>query len=592
MSRTQRWKTALRLLIGERIGDTLAQLKRGLGITAIGLVLGVIVAYAALAAFGATQILLDLWLPARPADHIGWNGIDWVLLIVPTGAGLVIGGLLVWLSPQKPVEIADVIHAAHRPDPAVSRTGGYVSLLKSIVAIGAGSTTGLYGPLVVLGASLAASTKKLLNLSPQYGEMALGAGAAAAISAAFSAPLAGIIFAHEVVLRHYSLRFFAPVTLASAAAYVFSGEVLNQHISVLPMLETRMAGPLDIILLIVLGLASGLLAVAVMRFWTALRSRIEQTGLPIWAKPALAGLFIGLVGHFAPAVLGPGLDTISMMMAGEIATPVLLVLLILKIIAGGVCLTLFFHGGAVAPALFAGAALGAIMAMLIGFAAPLTGYQPDIGLFVLAGMTATASSMLGAPLSLILLGFELSQNYAATTAIMVTIVTANLLSSRLSSRSIFEPQLMTKGVDLSLGRESLALQSTPVTELMSPDYLTLPSAVRVEAAINAMAEAHCAEAHLVDETGAWVGKVCLYDLVRQPADGACLPLQERTPLILQADDNALHAQMAMRDFIGEGVPVLDEGVLVGIIHEADLFAHGRMVTRAVWQHDHDDGGRR
>jgi CIC family chloride channel protein len=220
--------------------------------------------------------------------------------------------------------------------------------------------------------------------------------------------------------------------------------------------------------------------------------------------------------------------------------------------------------------------------------APMTGYTPDTALFVLAGMSAMASSMLGAPLAVILLSFELSQNYAATTAIVVTIVIANLLSSRLSTRSVFEPQLLAKGVDLSLGRESLALQQTPVTALMSADYLTLPANVSVRQATTKMAEAHCAEAHLLDGEGQWAGKICLYDLVRQPDDAMCLPLQERTPLILQAHDNALYAQTAMRDFLGEGVPVLKSGVLVGIIHEADLFAHARMVTRSVWQHDHDD----
>ena len=588
----EKWQDGSDWVFGNRVNDTLSQLRRGLGITAIGLVLGVIVAFAALATFGATRSLLQLWLPPHHPGDIGWHGFNAILLIVPTATGLLIGGLLVWLSPKKPVEMADVIHAAHKPDPVVSRTGGYVSLLKTVLAVGAGSTTGLYGPLVVLGASLAASTKRLLNLSPQYAEMALGAGAAAAISAAFSAPLAGIIFAHEVVLRHYSLRFFAPVTLASASAYVFSGAVLNQHISVLPMMETRMAGPVDIILLIFLGLGAGGLAVAVMKFWAALGARLDALELPIWIKPALAGLLMGLVGHFAPALFGSGLNVVPAMMSGEIAIDALVVLLLLKVVAGGLCLSLLFHGGAVAPALFAGAALGAIMAGLLGLAAPMTGYQPDTGLFVLAGMTATASSLLGAPLSLILLGFELSQNYAATTAMMVTIVTANLLSSRLASRSIFEPQLMSKGVDLSLGRESLALQSTPVTELMSADYLTLPQDTKVAQASAEMARAKCAEAHLVAADGQWVGKVCLYDLVGKADDAACLPLIEATPLLLQAHENALHAQMEMRDFIGEGVPVLQDGALVGIIHEADLFAHGRMVTRAVWQHDHDDGGQR
>lgn len=579
-------------IVRRHMAQSLAQmgmrLRHGLGITAIGVVLGVVVAYAALASFGLVDIFLSLWQPKGMVGDIGWQGFNMWLFGVPLLAGLAIGALLIWLRPQQPVELADVIHAAHRPDPQVSRTAGYVSLVKSVLALGGGSTTGLYGPLVVLGASLAASTKRLANLTPQYGEMALGAGVAAAISAAFSAPLAGILFAHEVVLRHYSLRFFAPVTIASATAYVVAGEVLSLHITLLPSLSTRMAGPVDIIMLLVLGALAGLLAVAVMRFINRLRAAIAASRLPYWARPVVAGLSMGALAHIAPSVLGPGLDTIAAMLQGEVPTGNMLVLLVLKIIATGLCLTLVFHGGIVAPALFIGAALGGVSVAFIGSVEPLTGYMPDNGLFVLAAMAAMAGSVLGAPLAVILLGFELSQNYAATTAMMVAVVTANLLSSRLYSRSVFEPQLLAKGVDLSLGRESLALQSTPVTQLMSLDYLTLPATVSVGTAIERMAAAHCAEAHLLDDDSNWAGKICLYDLVREAKDAMCLPLQERTPLILQAEDNALYAQTAMRDFIGEGVPVLDKGKLVGIVHEADLFAHARMVTRTVWQHDHDD----
>lgn len=579
-------------IVRRHMAHSLAQmgmrLRHGLGITAIGVVLGVVVAYAALASFGLVDMFLSLWQPKGMVGDIGWQGFNMRLFGVPLLAGLAIGALLIWLRPQQPVELADVIHAAHRPDPQVSRTAGYVSLVKSVLALGGGSTTGLYGPLVVLGASLAASTKRLANLTPQYGEMALGAGVAAAISAAFSAPLAGILFAHEVVLRHYSLRFFAPVTIASATAYVVAGEVLSLHITLLPSLSTRMAGPVDIIMLLVLGALAGLLAVAVMRFINRLRAAIAASRLPYWARPVVAGLSMGALAHIAPSVLGPGLDTIAAMLQGEVPTGSMLVLLVLKIIATGLCLTLVFHGGIVAPALFIGAALGGVSVAFIGSVEPLTGYMPDNGLFVLAAMAAMAGSVLGAPLAVILLGFELSQNYAATTAMMVAVVTANLLSSRLYSRSVFEPQLLAKGVDLSLGRESLALQSTPVTQLMSLDYLTLPATVSVGTAIERMAAAHCAEAHLLDDDSNWAGKICLYDLVREAKDAMCLPLQERTPLILQAEDNALFAQTAMRDFIGEGVPVLDKGKLVGIVHEADLFAHARMVTRTVWQHDHDD----
>ena len=563
-------------------------LRHGLTIAGIGIIIGVVVAYAALASFGAVELLLARWRPNDDLLQVGFHGFHLRWLLIPMLAGLAIGLLLSWLAPQPPVELADVIHAAHKPDPQVSRTGGYISLVKSVLALGGGSPTGLYGPLVVLGASLAASMKRFTRLSPHFGEMALGAGVAAAISAAFSAPLAGIIFAHEVVLRHYSLRFFAPVTLASATAYVFSGEVLNQHIVMLPILQTRMAGPLDIILLLLLGVVAGILAVGLMRGLNGLRAYMVALPLPLWARPVLAGLAVGILAHFAPGILGPGLDVISAILQGDLSGFDLLVLLGLKALAAGFCLTLYFHGGIVAPALFVGAALGGLAAAAFAMLNPMTGYAPDSGLFVLAGMAAMGSSVLGAPLAVILLSFELSQNYAATTAIMVTIVTANLLTSRLYARSVFEPQLLARGVDLSLGRENLALQAIKVTQLMAPDFVALSDKASVRDAVQHMAKAHCAEAHLQDDKGQWVGKLCLHALVERDGDEAARAYMEAMPLVLQSEQTALAAQQAMADFIGEAVPVLEGGKLIGIIHEADLFAHARMVTRSIWQHDHDE----
>ena len=418
-----------------RLAAVIARLQRGLAIAAIGLVLGTVVAYAALASFGAVEILLGLWRPQHTPGEVGWSGFNFWLRAVPAGVGLAIGGLLVWRDP---------LRWSSWPMSSTPRTcrirGVAHRRLCQPGEIGAGFGRRLVDrPLrsvVVLGASLAASTKRLLRLPPAFAEMALGAGVAAAISAAFSAPLAGILFAHEVVLRHYNLRFFAPVTLASAAAYVFAGTVTSRHITLLPSFETRMAGSVDIVLLLLLGLAAGLAAVVMMRLLAAVRARVEAAALPLWAKPALAGLLMGLLAHWSPSLLGPGLETISAMLQGSVPTAAMAVLLVLKMLAAVLCLTLFFHGGVLAPALFVGAALGGLAAALFGAFEPLTGYAPDAGLFVLAGMAATASSVIGAPLAAILLGFELSQNYAATTAVMVTVVTANLMSSRLAALAL------------------------------------------------------------------------------------------------------------------------------------------------------------
>ncbi len=563
------------------------ELLRGLGITAIGLFLGVVVALAVPLMFGFVDFLQTLWIP-QETSLLGWPGFSLLHFLLPLIGGVSIGVLVYALVPQRPAELADVIAAAHHPDPVISRTGGYISTLKSMIAISAGSATGLYAPLIVMGAAMAANLKKLLRLPTDFAEMALGAGVAAAIAAAFGAPLGGIVFAHEVVLRHYSLRFFAPVTLASATAYLVADHVRPVSMDILPNLQTAPAQFLDIILLIMLGVLCGLLAVAFMHGMRHMRGRVEASGLPIWARPIAAGFFIALLAHIAPGVLGIGTGVMADMLSGQMDSAVLLGLVVLKMIAACVCLSLFFHGGIMAPALFIGAGFGALFANFLGGVTGVLGYVPDVGLFALAGMAATAGSVMGAPLAMILISFELTQNYDATTAIVISIVLANLVASRLYARSVFEFQLLDKGIDLSLGRESLALQSMPVTELMSVDYLSVPENGSVGYAMARMAEVHCAEAHLVDDEGHWMGKICLYNLINQGLDDPAKAFIEADPLILMVDTNALSAQSLMQDFVGEGVPVLEGEKLVGIVHEADLFRHARMVTRSVWAHDHDE----
>ncbi len=562
------------------------------------MLLGLVVACSALALFGVADMILHLWqhpfpdvVPDVMSDaangYFGLRPFDVWLFVVPLGMAALISLILLVLAPDTPVELADVIGAAHQPDPTVPQINGYASTLKSVLAVGGGSSTGLYGPLIVLGTSLAVTARRVLRLSPQYGEMALGAGVAAAIASAFGAPLAGIVFAHEVVLRHYSLRFFAPVSVASVSAYVVSGAILPTRFDLLPTLSTPPAQVADIALLMLLGVGIGLLAVMMMQVLARSRSLAHTIALPYWVRPLLAAVIIGAVAHLAPAALGPGMDVLGTILQGQVSAVDLAGLIGVKIILASVCLALFFHGGVLAPALFVGGGLGALFATLLVTLAPW-GYQPDIALFALAGMSAMASCVVGAPLAMILISFELTHDYSATTALVVTIVLANLLSSRLYARSVFESQLFVKGLDLSLGRESLALQSTPVTHIMSSDYLALPEHASVAEATAQLAAAQCAEAHLQTGDGKWRGKICLYNLIAQPPDAPCLPLIDTAPLTLQASDNALQAQNAMRDFIGEGVPVLDGEIFHGVVYEADLFRHARMVTRSVWQHDHED----
>ena len=416
-------------------------------IAVLGMVVGVLTS---LAAIGFVELVFALndWLLIAPRSRFMVDDTRLLLLAtvcVPALGGLVVGVLHRFIPERRSHGPPDVIRAVQGLDGRIPARSGFLSALASVVSLGAGASVGQYGPLAHLGATLGSLVARISRDTRWMATVGVGCGVAAAISTAFNAPIAGIVFAHEVILRHYSLRAFAPITVAASMGYVVANVVFERP--PLFRVEAISVGfAPEFLGFILIGAAGAFVAVLYMR--AILYSGRIAGKLPVadYLKPMLAGAVLGLVAIWLPDILGIGKETLRFAVIDHAFAPgELAFLLAAKILATALCIGFGFAGGVFSPALLIGILFGALAGN--GAELLLGELRSDVAIYAICGMVAVTSAVIGAPLTTILIVFELTRNYDLATAAMVSVVFSNLVSYRIFGRSLFDVQLRMRGFD-------------------------------------------------------------------------------------------------------------------------------------------------
>ncbi|MBC6406573.1 MAG: chloride channel protein [Rhodobacteraceae bacterium] len=402
--------------------------------------------------------------------HSYAQSLPWYwLLAVPTFGGLCVGLLLHRFTAEaRAHSVADVIEAAALREGRVDMRTGAVSALASLITLGAGGSSGREGPVVHMAAVISTWVSHRIGADGITGRDLMGCAVAAAVSASFNAPIAGALFALEVILRHFAVHAFAPVVIASAAGAVISrlefGDVAQ---FVLPA-ENALQFYQELPAFLMLGGVCGLVAVAMMRaiFWgDGVASRIQKhTGVPRWLRPMVAGVLLGGLAIWYPHIIGVGYETTSAALSGEILLREAIIFVILKAIALTITLAGRMGGGVFSPSLMVGALTG------LSFGWIATAVFPNASgaetLYALAGMGAVAAAVLGAPISTILIVFELTGDWQTGLAVMVSVSVSTMLSSRLVVRSFFLTQLERRHIRIAAGPHSYVLSLLRVGAIM------------------------------------------------------------------------------------------------------------------------------
>ncbi|MDX1472822.1 MAG: chloride channel protein [Reinekea sp.] len=397
----------------------------------------------------------------------GFSGFSfWMRLILPI-AGAIVLILLARLTKKsiQEVGIAHVIDRLQRGRAKLPVINSVYQFFAALIALASGFSMGKEGPAVHIGSTIASKMGYELNRTPSQLRLLTGCGTAAAISAAFGTPLAGVMFAMEVVLMEYSLNGFIPIVAASVTAAAMAQLFLGDHPAFF-QIDVKAIEYADGPWLLLTGIATGVVAAVmhklIKQFLSLNLVRVEYRFL-------LAGLITGLLGVMLPQVMGLGYDTMNAILTGQFAWWLLLAILVGKLVATSAAVGLGIPAGIVAPSLVIGMATGAV----IGYLAPGDGND---SFYALIGMAGLMSALLHAPLAALTAVLELSLSAQMMFPAMIVVVLSNLTCQVLFLQpSIFQTMLANKGLHITTHPMRNALASRFLTEIATEQFCVMSS---------------------------------------------------------------------------------------------------------------------
>jgi len=522
------------------------------------------------------------------AQDLSW----WLMLLVPTAGGLLIGLFIHWTLPdRRPHGIADVIEAYARRSGYMSFRTGIAAAVSSAASIGFGASVGREGPAVHLGASLAGWLTRRLHLSRALSRTVLGCGVSAAVAASFNAPIAGALFASEVIVGHYALRSFAPIVIASVAGTVLTrtwyGDFPAFFVS-----DTLFASFWEFPAFVLLGLVSAIAALMMMHGIDLARRIADFLPGPTWYRPAIAGFAVGAMALAFPQILGVGYGATEAAMTMQYGFWMLAGIGSAKIIATALCIGFGFAGGVFSPALVIGAMLGTSYGIIATIIFPDLSSGPEA--YALVGMGAVAAAVLGAPISTTLIIFELTGDYALTLGVMVAVVISSEITQVFYGHSFFANQLNARGIDLKGEFETEALKANSIQQIMESRTQPVPVDTPLEQVRKLLQASTAGELFVVDDDKTLHGTITLADLHDMAFDGSrdedkmASDVSRRHAPMLCGTDN-LGAALELMQETGEDhiavVTDFESMCFIGCVHHRDVMS---AYNRALAQSRHEE----
>lgn len=558
-------------------------------LSALGMAIGALTG-AAVVGFRELITLIQLMLFNSDSERLFKHAQDlpwWQIVSVPTGAGLVVGLIIYKFMPnQRPQGVADVIEANALRGGRMSAKAGIGAAIINAISIGAGASVGREGPAIHIGATLSAWIAQQLHLTRTLRRTLLGCGVGAAVAASFNAPIAGALFASEVVVGHYALKAFAPIVIASVASTALSRTFFGDFPAF--VLESKIIASFwEFPAFVILGLIAGVAAIVFMRSIFLAQDVAEKLKLPIWIRPMLAGLMVGLIALIYPQVLGIGYGTTESAILLQFGFYTLVAVGLAKIMATAFCVGWGFGGGVFSPALVIGAMVGG------SFGIVATHFLPELssgaGAYTIVGMGAVAAAVMGAPISTTLIIFEMTSNYELTLGVMLAVVASSEITHHFFGRSFFNNQLIRRGVDVKEGFETEIMKSIKVSEVYSKDGETIHLSECLQGVRTKLQQTPLGEIFVVRKSGELYGTVTLADLSDSAFDHGFDDLITASdvarvhPPVLTISDDLETALAVMRDTGEEHIAVVEDTVSMtfkGCVHQREVMsAYNRMLLQ-------------
>jgi CIC family chloride channel protein len=469
------------------------------------ILLGTAIAVGAGTGFGAVVFIAMIAAVQHLFFDIGTGGLPFLgrgwIIAAPILGGLVAGPIISFFAKEaKGHGVPEVMQAIALRGGRIRPRVVLAKIAASAFCIGSGGSAGREGPIVQAGAALGSTIGQWLNLSENRIRNLVACGAAGGIAATFNAPIAGVLFAMEIILGELHMGDLGNVVVSAVTASTVSRIFLGER----PAFSIPNYGvktPWEVLLYALLGVISALCAVGFIRLLYWFEGRFDQWRFPDALKPAVGGLLLGVlafgyplllaaVGAPAsdlssgavtaanlPAVFGAGFTVIEHSLNAQLALGVLLALVLLKPLATSLTLGSGNSGGVFAPSLFTGAVLGGAFGLVVDRLAP--GMTAGAGAFAAVGMAAVFTGAARAPFTAILIVFEMTNDYRMIVPLMAGVIISLIVAERMHPESIYTLKLTRRGIRLRRGKDVDVMESVRVDEVMIQEPVTLPASLPV-----------------------------------------------------------------------------------------------------------------
>ena len=499
----------------------------------------------------------------------------WWKILSPTVGGLIVGLIIVRFAAEaKGHGVPEVMGAVALRGGRIRPRVVVAKLLASGVCIASGGSVGREGPIVQIGSAIGSSIGQWLRVGERRLRTLVGCGAAAGIAATFNAPVAGALFAVEIILGDFGVTQFSPIVISSVTATVVSRHFLGDF----PAFEVpayRLVSANELLAYAMLGIIAGLVALVFVRSLYGAEDLFDKLKLPALLKPAIGGTLIGLIAIRFPEIFGVGYEAISEALTGDLGWRLLLVLVAVKIVAVSLTIGSGGSGGIFAPSLFIGAMVGGAVGTVAHSLWPEITGNP--GAYALVGMGAVVAAGTHAPITAIVMIFELTGDYKIILPLMISSIIATLLATRLQKASIYTLKLLRRGVDIRSGLSANVLSHLRARDAMRAEYAEVGRTDQLMPVISRFVERPGDTILVTDTDRRLLGVITIDDIRPLMVDAESIgglviaeDMMHEDGFPVFAPDDSLDEVMRRFGRYRFMAPVVDEGRVVGALWPHDV----------------------
>ncbi len=507
-------------------------------------------------------------------SQVAWY---WKILI-PMFGGIVVGLVIQFFAKEaKGHGVPEVMEAIALRNGKIRPRVAIAKLFSSAFYIATGGSVGREGPVIQIGSAIGSVIGQFFRVNQKRMRVFVACGAASGIAAAFNAPVAGALFAVEIILGDFAVAQFSPIVISSVTATVVSRHFLGDFPAfVIP--KYNLVSPLELVNYVILGFLAGFTAILFIKVLYASEDFFDKVKLPEYVKAGFGGIIIGAIALYFPQVFGVGYDTMDSALSGHLLGWLALALIFLKILATSISLGSGGSGGIFAPSLFLGAMLGTFFGFAVHFFFPE--WTAESGAYALVAMGGVVGAATHGPITAILIIFELTNDYKIILPLMITTIIATLISVRFQKESIYTLKLVRKGINIFAGREVNVLRSLKVESVVKKSMNIVAEDMSFSSLLEKIVNSQHNYTYVVDKNKEIIGCISMTEIRQTITDYDTLKhlliakdiAQQNVTKIKESDN----LDFAMKEFSRSGhdeLPVIRNGSkneIVGTISQIDV----------------------